>query len=87
MRYTLFITFSEVTDVVVDDTHRIQELFVGSVSYDPAEGLLILEGSIPGSIKIRTRIPEATVAKRDKPDAIKKWFRWWPLESAESPSA
>ena len=68
----------EGTLTAVEDDERIGRVPVNTVTYN--DGVLRIEGSIPGRIVIATPTGEGQLTVAPEPVEVRRWLRWRPVE-------
>lgn len=69
------------TRVVVDDPEGVGWLSIHDANFDPSAGVLVLSGSVPGTITISTPSVLLAVEQAPEPTAIRGLFRWKPVDA------
>lgn len=60
----------------IEDDEGIGKIPVERVRH--VGGALVIEGAIPGRVRVRTETGASTFEVDDSPESVRRWFRWRP---------
>ncbi|WP_052666521.1 hypothetical protein [Nitriliruptor alkaliphilus] len=85
-RFPFVLAVDPAAAVHTEDPKRIDQVIVGGVDYHPDTQSLIIESAIPGAIRITTPAASYRLATAKRPELVRRWWRWQPLDRDDRPN-